>query len=274
VQAAQANAQLATATEHLRTLESAGSQAQINGARAQVETAVGQFRSAEAQVSYSEIRSPGNGVVADRPLYPGDMATAGTPLMVLMDLSRVVARINIPAPEAATVKVGQTATVKLTDGAQEYPGQVVVVSPATDPNSATVQVWVQIPNPGEALKPGATVHASIVTETVKNAMLVPSAAILPGEEGGTAVLVVTPDGIAHKRNVQVGVRQGDKVQIVNGVMPREDVVTVGGMGVDDKAKVKIIEANAPPTEEDQPEDAAPEKGAKDQKKDEGKPKQK
>ncbi len=266
VQYAAAKAQLQSATEHLRTLESAGSQAQINIAKGQVETARGQYRSAEAQVSYSEIRSPGTGVVADRPLYPGDMAAAGTPLMVVMDISRVVARINVPTAEAATVKIGQSAGVKLSDGSREFPGQVVVVSPATDPNSATLQVWIRIVNPGEILKPGTTVHASIDTETIKNAMLVPVAAILPGEEGGTAVLVVTPDNIVHRRGVQVGVRQGDKVQIINGVLPREDVVVSGGMGLDDKAKVKIIEANAPPAEEDQPEEAAPEKGAKKEEK--------
>jgi multidrug resistance efflux pump len=270
VAAAQANAQLATAKEHLRTLESAGTQAQINIAKGQVEAAQGQFRSAEAQVAYSEVRSPGTGVVADRPLYPGDMAATGTPLMVVMDLSHVVARVNVPASEAVNLNVGQEATVKLTDGGQEFPGSVAVVSPATDPNSATLQVWVRIPNPGERLKPGAAVHASIVTETIKNAMLVPYAAILPGEEGGTAVLVVTPDAVAHKRNVQLGVRQGDKVQVLNGVLPREDVVVVGGMGVDDKGKVKIVEANAPPTEEEEPDEAAPEKGGKDQKKDETK----
>jgi multidrug efflux pump subunit AcrA (membrane-fusion protein) len=273
VQAAAANAALATAQEHLRTLESAGTQAQINMARGQVETAQGQFRSAEAQVAYSEIRSPGTGVVADRPLYPGDMAATGTPLFVIMNLASVVARVNVPALEAMSVKAGQSATVKVTDGGQEYQGSVAVVSPATDPASATLQVWIRVPNPGEQLKPGVTVHAAIVTETIKNAMLVPGAAILPGEEGGTAVLVVTPDSIAHKRNVQLGVRQGDKVQVLTGVMPREDVVVVGGMGVDDKGKVKIVEANAPPTEEEEP-DQEPEKGGKDAKKDEAKPKQK
>jgi multidrug efflux pump subunit AcrA (membrane-fusion protein) len=274
VQAAVSDASLATAREHLRTLEAAGTQAQLNMARAQVEAAQGQYRTAEAQVAYSEIRSPGTGVVADRPLYPGDMAATGTPLFVVMDLSSVVARVNVPASDASTLKPGQPATVKVTDGGQEFPGNVVVVSPATDPNSATVQVWVRVPNPGEKLKPGTTVHATIVTETIKNAMLVPSAAILPGEEGGTAVLVVTPDSVAHKRNVQLGVRQGDKVQVLNGVLPREDVVVVGGMGVDDKAKVKIVEATAPPTEEDEPDEPGQEKGGKDEKKDEAKPKQK
>ena len=267
---AQAKAQLDTAREHLRTLQSAGKQSQIRGAAAQVEAAQGQLRSAEAQVGYSEVRSPGAGIIAERPLYPGDVATTGTPLMVIMDVSRVVARVNVPQADAAQVKVGQPATLTLADNGKEYPGKVTVVSPATDPASSTVQVWVEAENSSRELKVGAAVHAAIVTQVIKNAMLVPAAAILPGETGGTAVLVIDSQSVAHRRAVQVGVRQGDKVQVLTGVLPREDVVVVGGLGVDDKAKVKIVEANAPEAEEDQPEQATPEKGGKD----EGKSKEK
>ena len=271
---AQAKAQLETAKEHLRTLEAAGKQAQIDQAKAQVISAQGQLHSAEAQVAYSEVRSPGAGIVSDRPLYAGDIAAAGTPLLVVMDVSRVVARLNVPAANATGIKVGQPATVSLAETTEQVPGKVTVVSPATDPNSSTVQVWVQMENPGRALKVGAAVHVAIVTETIKNAMLVPAAAILPGETGGTAVLVIDSNSTAHRRDVQLGVRQGDKVQVLTGVMPREDVVVVGGLGVDDKAKVKVVQANAPETEEDQPEDDSSGKDAKDQKKDEAKPKQK
>jgi multidrug efflux pump subunit AcrA (membrane-fusion protein) len=271
---AQAAGQIATAQAHLDALESSGTRAQMEAAQGQVETAEGQYRTAAVQLAYSEVRSPGAGIVADRPLYPGDMAATGTPLVVIVDISRVVARVNVPVNEAMAVKVGQPATVKLDDSGQEFPGKVTVVSPATDPQAATIQVWIELVNPGERLKLGATAHAAIVTETIRNATLVPNSAILPGEEGGQAVLVITPDSVAHKRNVQVGVRQGDKVQILNGVLPGEEVVTVGGMGVDDKGKVKIIEANAPPPEEDEnaPEDEKPSPAEK--KKDEAKPKQK
>jgi len=271
---AQAAANLATAKEHLRTLEAAGQQAQVEAAKAQVEVAQGQYKSALEQVNYSEVRSPGSGIVADRPLYPGDMAAAGTPLMVIMDISKVVARVNIPVDDATQIKVGQPATVTLNEGGPEYQGKVTVVSPATDPNSATVQVWIELPNPDRRLKPGASAHASIVTETIRNALLVPATAILPGEEGGQAVIVVTPDKVAHKRNVQVGVRQGDKVQILNGVLPGEEVVTVGGMGVDDKQKVRIIDATAPEPEEDQDEDkgGGEKPSPAEQKKEQGNPK--
>jgi multidrug efflux pump subunit AcrA (membrane-fusion protein) len=266
VQYASAKAQLDAAKEHLRALQNAGKQAQLEGAKAQVASAQGQLRSAEAQVAYAEVRSPAAGVIADRPLYGGDIASTGSPLLVVMDVSRVVARINVPIADASGIKVGQPATVTLADTGEELQGKVTVASPATDPNSATVQVWVQVDNPSRKLKVGAAVHVSIVTEIIRNAMLVPVAAILPGETGGTAVLVIDSDATAHRRAVQLGVRQGDKVQVLTGVLPREDVVVVGGMGVDDKGKVKVVDATAPDADEDQPEEAKPSPDAKTKKK--------
>jgi multidrug efflux system membrane fusion protein len=104
--------------------------------------------------------------------------------------------------------------------------------------------------------------------------VVPIAAILPGEEGGTACLVITADNIAHRRSVKLGVREGDKVQILNGVRPGEEVVIVGGIGLDDKAKVKVIDTSVKEAA-DEDQNAPPEPAAgKDQKKDAAKPKSK
>ena len=270
---AQAHGALLSAQEHLRALQSVAKEEQIRTAASQVDAARSHLQSSQAQVSYSQIVSPISGVIADRPLYAGEMATPGSPLVTVMDISKVIARANVPQNQSASVKVGQPATITQVDTNQTVEGKVTVVSPATDPNSTTIQVWVQAENPGEQLKPGTSVHVAIMTEIIKATPVVPIAAILPGEEGGTACLVITPDNIAHRRNVKLGVREGDKVQILNGVRPGEEVVIVGGIGLDDKAKVKVIDPTvkeAPDEDENAPE----EKPAKDQKKDEAKPKSK
>jgi RND family efflux transporter MFP subunit len=195
-----------------------------------------------------------------------------------MDISRVVARVNIPQADAASVKVGQAAIITQTDSTEQVDGKVAVVSPSTDANTTTVQVWVQVENKGERLKPGTTVHASIVTEAYKAATVVPVAAILPGEEGGTAVLTVDSNSIAHRKAVKLGVREGNQIQVLNGVMPGEEVVVVGGLGVDDKTKVKVVTTAVEESDEDEdpnaPEEPAPKKPptGQDQKKDEAKPK--
>ena len=271
---ASAKAQLDGASEHLRALNSVSKGDQISTAKAQLQAAEAQLAAAEAQLSYSEIHSPRSGVVADRPLYEGEMAVPGTPMLTVMDISKVVARINIPQNQGGSVRVGQTANVIPVDGGDAIEGRVTVVSPATDPASTTTQIWVEVDNPGEHLKPGASVHVKIITELVKNATTVPASAILPGEEGGTAVLVIDSDSVAHRHVVTLGIREGDKVQILNGARPGDEVIVVGGLGVDDKAKVRKVDTTVQESDDEDNAPEAPKDTPKDQKKDEAKPKAK
>lgn len=235
----QARGQYETAQEHLTALQKVSQQEQIKGAAAQAAAAKAHYQGAEAQLSYSEIRSPMTGVITDRSVYEGEMASGGSPLLTVMDVSRVVARANIPESQASYLKVGAAATVTQTDNSDEVAGKVIVVSPAVDPNSTTVQVWVEMANPGERLKPGATVHVAIVAATLKDAVVIPTAGLLPSAEGDTIVMVVGADSVAHEHKVEVGVREPDKVQILSGLTPGEQVITVGGVGIEDKTKVRI-----------------------------------
>ncbi len=236
---AQARSQYEAAQQHLEALQNVGKQEQIKTAEAQVETAKAHYQGAEAQLGYSEIRSPISGVIAERAIYAGEMAPAGAPLLTVMDVSRVVARANIPQSQAGYLHVGDRATVTASGSAEGAPGKLIVVSPAVDPNSTTVQVWVEMANPGERLKPGTTVHVSIVAATIKEAVVVPGAALLPAADGGTQVMVVGVDAAAHARKIETGVRDGELVEVVKGLKPGEQVVTVGGLGLQDGAKVRV-----------------------------------
>jgi RND family efflux transporter MFP subunit len=151
----------------------------------------------------------------------------------------VIARINIPQAQAALVHIGQPAAITASDGSAQAEGKVTVVSPAVDPQSTTVEIWIQAANPGEKLRPGSTVRASIKAGTVKDALVVPVSALLPAGDGTTAVMVVGEDSVAKERKVQVPVRGPEKVQIVGDVKPGEKVVVDGGVGLTDGAKVKV-----------------------------------
>jgi HlyD family secretion protein len=270
----QALAQYRVADEHLKALQSVSNEEQIKGATAQVESAKAHYEALEAQVAYSRVTSPIAGIVADRPINVGEMANPGSPLITVVDISRVVARVDVPQNAASAVKQGQTAIITQPGNSDQMEGKVTVVSPAANPNTTTVQVWIEIANVGERLKPGSAVHAAISSEVYKAATVVPVAAILPAEEGGTAVLTVSQDSIAHRRAVKLGVREGSQVQVLSGVTPGEEVVVVGGIGLDDKAKVKIVTTAVEESDDDDnnaPEAPAP---GKDQKKDPSKPQEK
>ncbi len=238
-----AQSQFENAQQHLKSLNTVGRTEQLKSASAQAAAAKAHYESAEAQVSYAGVRSPMSGVVSDRPLNVGEMANSGSALLSIVDLSRVVARASIPVHEAALLKVGKPATIS--SAGREVPAKITVVSPAVDPNTTTVQVWVEALNPGEHLKLGSTVQISMDAGEIPDAIVVPVSALLPSEEGGEKVMVAGSDNVAHDRAIKVGVRSGDETQILSGLKPGEQVITQGGLGLDDKAKIQIVKPEAP-----------------------------
>jgi HlyD family secretion protein len=239
VEIIQARNQYSIAKKHLDTLQAIGKQQQLKAAAGQLESAKGKYLGAEAQLSYSEIRSPIDGVVTDRPLYPGEMAAAGTAIVTVMDISAVIAKAHIPQADAALLKVGDKGTITVPGLDEPVEGTITVVSPALDPNSTTVEVWLEAKNPKQQLKPGTSVQLSLTAKTVKDALVVPAAAVISAPDGGSAVMVVGSDGRAHQKAVKLGIRQDDDVQILEGVTASDKVVATGAYGLPDNTKIKV-----------------------------------
>ncbi len=225
------------AVSTLKGLQDVGKEQQIKSAKAQMTAAKGRYEAALAQLKYSEIRSPINGVVASRPLYEGEMASAGSPLITVMDISKVVARVHITPQQAAFLRVGDPAYISL-GNQKDVQGKITVVSPALDPGSTTVQVWVQTANPQDELRPGAAVDVTMVAKTVRDALCVPSSAVVTGEDGKPSVMVVGAGDLARQRAVTLGIQEGDRVQVTGGLRPGERVVTEGAFGLPDGTKVE------------------------------------
>jgi HlyD family secretion protein len=235
----------AIAKKHLDALMAIGKQQALKSAAGQLESAKGKYLGAQAQLSYSEIRSPIDGVVTDRPLYPGEMAAAGTALLTVMDISSVIAKAHIPQDDAAALRVGDKGTMTVPGIEEPIEGKVTVVSPALDPNSTTVEVWLEAKNSKQALKPGTSVQLSLTAQTVKDALVVPASSVITTPEGATAVMLAGTDGRAHQKVVKVGIRNGDDVQIVEGVTASDKVIATGAYGLPDKTKIKIESARSP-----------------------------
>lgn len=241
----QARNQYAIAKKHLDALMAIGKPQELKSAAGQLESAKGKYLGAEAQLSYSEIRSPIDGVITDRPLYPGEMAAAGTPLLTVMDVSSVIAKAHIPQNDAAALKVGDKGTMTVPGIEEPIEGSVTVVSPALDPNSTTVEVWLEAKNPKHALKPGTSVQLSLTAKTVKDALVVPASSVITTPEGTTAVMLAGSDGRAHQKTVKLGIRNGDDVQILEGVTASDKVVANGAYGLPDNTKIQIQAPDAP-----------------------------
>ncbi len=236
---AQARSLNEQAQRQLVDLQRLGKEQALKAAQGTRLSAEGKYRGAEAQLSYSEIRSPIDGFVTDRPLYVGDLATANQPILTVMDLSRLIAKSHIPQSEAAVLKAGNAAELKVPGVDEPIRGRVSLVSPALDPGSTTIEVWVEASKPNPALKPGMTVEISMTAKTVKDALVVPTSAVFKNAEGAEFVLLAGSDGHAHQKTVQAGVRNTELTQIVSGVMAGDRVISSGGYALPDNTQIKI-----------------------------------
>ncbi|HEY5328338.1 MAG TPA: efflux RND transporter periplasmic adaptor subunit [Acidobacteriaceae bacterium] len=228
-----------TATKHLQSVQNVGRAATDKNAQGQLTSAKGKFENAQAMLSYASLRSPIDGVVTDRPLFAGETAQAGTSILTVMDTSSLLAKIHLAQAVSQRMKVGDKAQVTVPGVDDPVSGVVSLISPALDPGSTTVEVWVQLNNPDGKLKVGTPVHLAIVGRTVNDALQIPTEALVPGKDGAVAVMVVGSDGAAHLKPVQTGIRLRDKVQVTSGISANDMVISSGAYGIDDGTKVKI-----------------------------------
>jgi multidrug efflux pump subunit AcrA (membrane-fusion protein) len=252
----QARNQYEMAQKHLNDLQSFGNDQAIKAATAQRDQAKAHQDAAVAQLGYSRITSPIDGVVTDRPLYAGETPPSGTPIVTVMDLSHVVARAHIAPAEAAELKVGDAANLIGPDNTP-IAGEVTQISPALDPANTTVEVWVQADNPGDRLKPGTSIRVELIARTVPNALVIPQAALLTSGSGTTSVVVIDAENKPHRKSVTTGIRDAGAVQVTDGLESGQRVVTTGAfelakLDADVLAKTKV--QIQPPKEEEEEED--------------------
>ena len=235
----QAQAAYDAAAKHLESVRNVSREAALKSAQGQLTSAEGKYNGAEAAVNYSEIRSPIDGVVTDRPLFAGETAAAGAPLITVMETSALLAKTHIAQSLAQQMKVGDDAQVRVPGVADPVGAKVSLISPALDPGSTTVEVWLKIENKAGKLKVGTPVKADITGRSVEKAWKVPAAAILTALDGSKSVMVVGDDGAAHRKPVTLGIADSEDVQVTGGLAATDMVITGGAYGLDDGTKVKV-----------------------------------
>jgi HlyD family secretion protein len=241
----QAKAAYDIARQHSESMQKVSRKAALESAQGQLTSAKGKYLGAEAQLSYTEIRSPISGVVTDRPLFAGETAAAGNPVITVMDTSALLAKLHISQTQAQQLALGAPASINVRGLDKPVEAKVSLISPALDPGSTTIEVWLRVENPKGALKAGTPVRTTITGRTADIALTLPQEAIQTGPDGTSKfVLVVAPDGSASKKTVTLGITNTESAQILSGVTAGDTVITTGGYGLDEGTKVKVGAAAA------------------------------
>jgi HlyD family secretion protein len=252
----QARTQYETARQRLADLQGFARDQELKAAAAQREAAGGRNDAAQAQLSYSRITSPIDGVVTDLPLYPGEMAATGAPIVTVMDVSKVIARIHVSQADAAELSAGNDANLVGPAGAP-IPGKVTHVSAAIEASNTTVEVWVEADNQNGKLRPGASIRVEVIAKTLSNVLVIPQKAVLTSPSGSTFAIVIDGENKPHLRKIAVGIRDRGSAQVTDGLESGQRVATTGAFElfklepeVLSKTRVKI----APAREEEEPEE--------------------
>jgi len=183
------------------------------------------------------IYTPLSGMVIEKIVQEGQYVNLGDPLFAIADLSQVWVEVEVYENEFPFVKLGQSVSIT----SQSYPGKpfngrVSFVYPFLDPKTRTVKVRVELSNPGLKLKPDMFVTA-LIKSPLGPTLTVPASAVV--DTGRRQVVWVEMEpGMFEPRDVQVGARVGDNVQIVSGLSGGEKVAATGGYLIDSESQLK------------------------------------
>jgi len=252
----QARTQYETARRRLEDLHGFARDQELKAAAAQRDAARGRHDSAQAQLGYTRITSPIDGVVTDLPFYAGEMPASGQPVVTVMDLSKVIARTHVSQSDAAELAVGNDANL-IGPGGAPIAAKVTQISPALDATNTTVEVWVEAENRDGSLRPGTTLRVEMIAKKLSNVLVIPQTAVLTSASGATYAMVIDKDNKPHRRKIAVGVRDGGKAQVTDGLDSGQRVATVGAFELfklEDEVLAKTKVQIAPAKEEEEPEE--------------------
>lgn len=205
-------------------------------------SAAAQRRELMVRLERTELRAPVAGLVSRRTARLGAVvAASGEALFRLVAGGMVELEADVPETQLARLRGGQPAQVEVAGPGTSRPGQVRLVSPEV--NRTTRLGRVRIAIEGDALPTGAFARAAVQVARRDDAVLVPLSAVLSGPDGAAAQ-VVRDNGLIETRRVRMGLQDATRVEILEGILPEEQVVAVSGTFVRDGDRVVPVSAAA------------------------------
>ena len=207
------------------------------------EVADAELAEAQWRLSKTTIRAPFSGRVTDRMINAGQHVRPGDSLFTLTDYDPLIARIFLPERDVIALQTGQAARLTLRAASEiAFAGRIRQISPVVDTATGTVKVTVEAVQPPPAVRPGAFVTVDIVRETKANAIRVPREAVI--RELREAHVFVVEGDKAKRRDLTLGLEEGDFIEAVSGLKSGEKVIVAGQGALRDGSVVKVMPARS------------------------------
>jgi membrane fusion protein (multidrug efflux system) len=199
---------------------------------------------AEAKLARMLVKAPFNGMVGLRNVSVGDYVKEGQDLINIEDIGTL--RMDFKLPETYLGRVSKGQAVELTSDAlpgQSFKAVLDAVDPLVDQNGRAISARARLDNASGKLRPGMFVRVRLLFGERKDVLMVPEQAIVPGAQPAVFKVV---DGKATLAKVKIGVRRAAQVEVVEGLVAGDIVVTAGQLKLREGAPVRAIGDGAPP----------------------------
>ncbi len=205
------------------------------------EIAQQELAEAEWALEKTTIRSPFSGQISERMTQVGQHIRPGDEMFQVTDFDPLIARIFLPERDVIGLEVGrQVRILQNADDGIRFSGRIRQISPIVDTATGTVKVTIESTDPPRTVRPGSFVTVNIVRTTREDVLLVPREAVL--RELQSAHIFLAQDGQAVKREVKLGLEEGDFIEALSGVERGERVIIAGQGGLKDGSPVKVLNA--------------------------------
>ena len=207
-------------------------------ALSQLSSAGAQLESAEIQLAYTEIRAPFDALVVTRDIKLAQYVTSGTTLFRISDFTPLLCRIEAPEKDLPRIRNGQSAHLRV----EAYPGErfsatVARMRPTVDPATGTFTVTLEVDGRGK-LRPGMFASVYLQTDTHDDALVIPRNALVLDSLGDT--VYVKAGDVSARREVRLGLRDEDSVEILEGLTEGDLLIVIGQDGLADGTPVSVL----------------------------------
>ena len=224
------------------------SQEEYDIASADYQSARAEASLISAQLSKTIIKAPFSGTIGLRSISVGTYVTPTTPVAKLVNTNQLKITFSIPEKYASQIRKGSNLTFKTSDASIEYTATIYAIEPEVEIATRTLRMRAIADNLDGTLYPGAYANVVLPLQTVNDALLVPSEALIPVQNGKK--IFVSENGKAKEIDVEIGARTGSEVRVLTGLHVGDTVLTYGVMALKNGASVnvEIEEANQNPAE--------------------------
>ncbi len=208
---------------------------------AEVERAKASLSLARLKLAKTKITSPLACVVKEKRVSAGDFVKNGTSLIVIIQSNPIKLRFTVPEKDVGRLKMNQEVILKV-DGfpGSEFKGKVNIIFPNVEEKTRTLQVEALVPNSNGILKPGLFAKVILYTSGERDTIVVPVTALLYEAEK-VKVFIIEGDR-AKEREVKLGSKYGELMEIIDGVKEGEKIVAIGQQNLSEGAKVSVQQA--------------------------------